>query len=364
MELTKNEDSLKEIYDHLPEEQKANVQAGKMKDLGDWLSNNLENCKNNTALSVKLIRAFRKSEVCQETEALVESVEKIVTADIRDHKAKKKTERCLEYPGSKWSLAEWILSFFPEHHSYLEPFFGSGAILFTKERSNIETVNDLDYQIYNFFDWIRKDPERLAKYIYMTPYSRKEYEDSCKRKEEEDFEKAVTFCIRTNMGYGFRTNGQKVGWRNDVQGRERAYAAEYWKVLPERIMEAAERLRGVQIENRPAVDVIERFNHKNVLIYADPPYLMSARKQKQYKHEMSEEDHKNLLEALKAHKGPVILSGYDSKLYNDVLSGWHKESTKTYAQSATKRTDVLWMNFEPNGQMCFSDFPDLLPGKE
>ncbi len=83
-----------------------------------------------------------------------------------------------KYPGSKWSLAKWIISFFPEHHSYLEPFFGSGAVLFNKPRSNIETVNDLDGNVVNLFEWIRKDPERLAHEIYWTPYSRKVYDDA------------------------------------------------------------------------------------------------------------------------------------------------------------------------------------------
>lgn len=48
-----------------------------------------------------------------------------------------------KYPGSKWNLAKWIISHFPPHHSYLEPFFGSGAVLFNKPRSRIETVNVL-----------------------------------------------------------------------------------------------------------------------------------------------------------------------------------------------------------------------------
>lgn len=81
-----------------------------------------------------------------------------------------------KYPGSKWSLSDRIINLFPEHHSYLEPFFGSGAILFNKPRSNIETVNDLDGNVVNLFECIRTDPERLARSIYMTPYSREVYE--------------------------------------------------------------------------------------------------------------------------------------------------------------------------------------------
>lgn len=83
----------------------------------------------------------------------------------------------MKYPGSKWNLARWIIQFFPPHHSYLEPFFGSGAVLFNKPRSDIETVNDLDANVINLFKWVKNDPEQLAHEIYYTPYSRQVYED-------------------------------------------------------------------------------------------------------------------------------------------------------------------------------------------
>lgn len=116
----------------------------------------------------------------------------------------------LKYPGSKWSLAKWIISHFPEHHSYLEPFFGSGAVLFNKPRSNIETVNDLDGNVVNLFEWIKKDPERLAHEIYYTPYARQVYEDAFAAVPEDGLGKAVNFYLRLNMGHGFRTNGEKL----------------------------------------------------------------------------------------------------------------------------------------------------------
>ena len=257
----------------------------------------------------------------------------------------------IKYPGSKWSLAKWIISHFPEHHSYLEPFFGSGAVLFNKPRSNIETVNDLDGNVVNMFEWIRNAPERLAREIYYTPYSRQVYEDAFSTVPEDSLQKAVNFYVRLQMGHGFRTNGEKVGWKNDVQGRERAYAAKDWCELPEKIMQAAERLRGVQIECRPAVDVIRRFNSPKVLIYADPPYVLGTRHGKQYRYEMDDKDHGGLLDVLLGHKGPVLLSGYDSDLYNDRLRGWHREEAVSYSQISSRKTEVLWMIFEPEEQM-------------
>lgn len=259
----------------------------------------------------------------------------------------------LKYPGAKWSLAERIISRFPEHHSYLEPFFGSGAVLFNKPRSHIETVNDLDGSVVNLFRCIREDPERLAHEVYFTPYSRETFEAGYSEEPEADpFRRALRFLARCNQGYGYRTNENRVGWKNDVAARERAYAAKYWTELPEIILQAAERLRGVQIECRPALEIIRRFNFPNVLIYADPPYVLSSRSggKKQYRHEMRDEDHAALLEALNAHRGPVLLSGYASPLYERRLNGWYKEVLQTTDQLSRKREEVLWMNFEPETQ--------------
>ena len=265
-----------------------------------------------------------------------------------------------KYPGSKWSIADWIINFFPEHHSYLEPFFGSGAVLFNKPRSNIETVNDLDGNVVNLFEWIKKDPERLAHEIYWTPYSRQVYEDAFATVPEDSLHKAVNFYIRLNMGHGFRTTGEKVGWKNDVQGRERSYASNDWCNLPEKIIQAAERLRGVQIECMPAVELMKRFNYKKVLIYLDPPYMPETRHGKQYRHEMfDEKSHEELLETAKAHKGFVIISGYETELYNDMLSGWHKEETTCYSQVCSKKREVLWMNYIPQMQMDMKDFMEM-----
>lgn len=264
----------------------------------------------------------------------------------------------MKYPGSKWSIANWIISFFPEHHSYLEPFLGSGAVLFNKPRSNIETVNDLDGEVVNLFEWIKKDPEKLAHEIYWTPYAREVYEKAyAKNMGGGSLEKAVRFYIRLNMGHGFRTSGEKVGWKNDVQGREKAYASQNWAHLPDKIMQAAERLRGVQIENMAAVELMNRFNYNNVLIYLDPPYMPSTRHGKQYRHEMfTEESHEELLETALQHKGYVLISGYDTALYNARLKDWYRSETTSYSQICSKKKEILWMNFQPQYQMCMTDF--------
>lgn len=164
------------------------------------------------------------------------------------------------------------------------------------------------------------------------------------------------------MGQGFRTTGEKTGWKNDIQGRERSYASQDWCHLPEEIIQAAERLRGVQIENRPAVELIKKFNFKNVLIYCDPPYMLEARHGKQYRCEMDEKGHEELLKILLQHKGAVLISGYDTELYQDMLRGWERRETISYSQVCSKKKEVLWMNFEPFEQMeLLKDFLEVFP---
>lgn len=254
----------------------------------------------------------------------------------------------LNYPGAKWGMAERIISLMPPHRSYLEPFFGSGAVLFRKPPSAIETINDIDGDVVNFFRVLRERPDELAAHLAMIPYARDVFDDAHKDRGDTDFERAVRFAIRSKMGHGFKTY-QKTGFKIDVYARERSYCLDCWNRLPSDILPAAERLKHVQIENRPALDLIQRFNHENVLIYADPPYMLQTRGGKQYKHEMTDQEHLDLLEALKGHKGYVILSGYRSEMYDRELCGWDRIQIKSYNQNGDPREEVLWCNFETPG---------------
>lgn len=258
----------------------------------------------------------------------------------------------LNYPGAKWGMAAEIVSMMPPHRSYLEPYFGSGAVLFNKPRSAIETVNDIDGDIVNFFKVLREQPDRLIEAISLTPYARDAFDDAHENRGRDDFDKAYRFAIRSRMGHGFKTY-QKNGFKIDVYARERSYCVNAWNRMPDQLREAALRLKDVQIENRPALELIKKFNYENVLIYTDPPYLLNTRGGKQYRCEMDEQDHLDLLAALHDHKGMVILSGYPSEMYDRELRGWHKITRKSYNQNSDPRTEVLWCNFET--QLTFFD---------
>lgn len=251
----------------------------------------------------------------------------------------------LRYPGAKWRIADWIISHMPQHKSYVEPFFGSGAVLFNKPQSAIETANDLDDDVTNLFEIIRSDAEKLAQDVYDTPFSRVDYEAAYSTEAKNSLEKARLFLIRCWQGYGYRTTGKKVGWRRDICGREAAYALQNWNRLPKWILDVQNRLKEVQIEKRPALEVIESFNNPAVLIYCDPPYPLKSRTGKQYKYEMTDHDHIELLNLLLKHKGHAMISSYSNNLYNKMLCDWSKYSIETTAEHGLSRTECLWCNW-------------------
>lgn len=256
----------------------------------------------------------------------------------------------LRYPGSKWNLADRIVELLPEHKTYLEPYFGSGAVLFTKQPSAIETVNDLNDDVVNLFHVIQQEPEALAEKIFLTPYSRKIYDKAWEVRPENEIDKALNFVIRSVMSHGFR-NIEKSGWKMDVNGRERAYAVKHWNDLPELIQEMTLRLKEVQVECRPAVELIDKYSREDVCMYVDPPYLLSTRTRKQYTVEMEDHDHEELLDILNQSRARILLSGYDSELYNKQLRNWERVEFAATAEHGLPRTEILWMNYQPKKQL-------------
>ena len=258
----------------------------------------------------------------------------------------------LKYPGAKWSRADWIIGHFPAHRVYLEPWFGSGAVFFNKLAADHETVNDLDDLVCNFFTVIRDRPEDLARVISLTPYARTEYMAAQERAAGqsipltgEPVEDARRFAVRCCQSFGSKT-ADRVGWRNAKAGNG-PNPPNQWGGLPDIIMEAAQRLKNAQIENKDALELITGYNSPDCLIYADPPYIGTTRRGRIYRKEMlAAEQHEKMLIVLLAHSGPVVLSGYDNELYNATLKGWNTDTIKANADGGAARTEKLWFNFD------------------
>lgn len=249
----------------------------------------------------------------------------------------------LKYPGAKNRIADWICGYMPKHDVYVEPYAGSLAVLFNKKPCHIETVNDLHDEVVNFFRALRDNGEELRNLIELTPYSRTEYEKAYE-KSDSDIERARRFCVRCWMGFG-SSNLYKNGFRSGQQTKS-PNPAKAWAKLSETMRIASKRLKDVQIECLPALELISRYDTEDVFMYIDPPYLHGTRKNYLYKYEMDECGHEDLLKILVKHQGKILLSGYENEMYNDYLSGWKKAQKATRAENGLARTEILWMNYE------------------
>lgn len=251
----------------------------------------------------------------------------------------------LRYPGAKWRIADFILRHMPRHHSYLEPFFGSGAVLFRKVPAPIETINDINGDVVNLYQVVQQKAKTLAEVVAGIPYARQVYEESLQSNPEaSDVERAARFLTLVWQSYGTRADGKNCGWKKDVVGREAAYAVRNWNRLPGWIVAAQARLKQVQIEHKDALQLIRQFNHPKVLIYCDPPYMLSTRRcRANYRHEMDDAAHEELLDVLNRHRGVVMLSGYANELYDAKLQDWARYDTDMVITSGQKRTESLWV---------------------
>lgn len=260
----------------------------------------------------------------------------------------------IRYPGSKWSIANWIIDHFPvgyEKMVYLEPFMGSGAVFFNKNPSVVETINDLNDDIINLFRVLRERPAELAQMIELTPYSRAEYDlsfEPC----TDPVEKARRYVVRTTQAIGAKADG-KCGWRNHKKPQAGGTALK-WQNVHSQVTPTADRLRGssgnlVQIEHMNALRLIQRYDSSDVFMYLDPPYVRSTRRHrsKLYAHEMANAEHTELLELISQSKAKIIISGYESELYDTMLAGWQKDSTMSHTTSSEMAIETIWMNYEP-----------------
>jgi DNA adenine methylase len=265
------------------------------------------------------------------------------------------------YPGSKWGLADWIISLFPpgyEKMVYLEAFLGSGAVFFNINPGAVETINDLDGDIVNLFRVLRERPEELKRHLSLTPYSREEYDRSFELCEDP-VERARRYMVRTTQAIGAKMDG-KCGWRNHKQMKIGGTACK-WAGICDTIDMAAGRLRGdtthlVQIEHMDAFRLIERYDNPDVLMYLDPPYVRSSRRSgRLYRYEMDDDGQRRLLDLVLHSRANIVLSGYQSALYEEALQNWHKFTKMSQTTSTEKAEEYVWINYEPPAQQIALD---------
>jgi DNA adenine methylase len=285
------------------------------------------------------------------------------------------TRPVLRWHGGKWKLAPWIISHFPPHRIYVEPFGGAASVLMRKTPCYAEVYNDLDNVVVNLFRVLR-DPDKASRLIAalkLTPFARTEFDEAL-LPAEDDVERARHLVVRAFMGFGSNAHSSspvslKTGFKSFTRtdadkyrstgfransNRSGTTPAHDWMSYPVALQAIVERVQGkaVIIESRDASKVMAQHDSPATLHYVDPPYLPETRspankydlKHRMYRHELSRGEHVKLLGFLKRLEGMVVLSGYASDLYDARLRGWRRFEISALADGARARTEVLWIN--------------------
>lgn len=260
----------------------------------------------------------------------------------------------MRYHGGKFKLAKWIISNFPQHRIYVEPFGGAGSVLMQKPRAYAEVYNDLWDTVINVFEVIRNKEMaiELERQIRLTPFSRGEFEQ-CGEIElsqiKDPIEKARRTIFRSFAGFGSAATNAKyaTGFRAN-SNRSGTTPAHDWANYPNHIESFTNRLQGVVIEKRDYRLIIKQHDSANTLFYVDPPYVHSTRNLKRgnaaYEYEMTDTQHIELSSILHDVKGMVVLSGYNSPLYDELYKDWRKIEKAAYADGASDRVECLWLS--------------------
>ena len=253
----------------------------------------------------------------------------------------------LRYHGGKWKLAPWILRHLPPHRIYVEPFGGGASVLLQKPRSYAEVYNDLDGEVVNLFSMARDRGEELAQAVELTPFARAEFAQAYEP-DGDPLEQARRTLIRSFMGFGSAgASGHSTGFRAN-SNRSGTTPAHDWMNYPDCLRMVIQRLRGVVIENRDAAQVMLSHDCEEAVHYIDPPYVHSTRQLRTrapaYKHEMDDQQHRDLAAVLAGLRGSVVVSGYRCELYDDLFRGWQRIDAAAHADGARDRVESLWLS--------------------
>ena len=255
--------------------------------------------------------------------------------------------------GGKFSHLGWLLPLLPKCHHYCEPFAGSAAVLLNRAPAPVETYNDLDGEVANFFRVLRDDSDELIRRIGLTPFSREEFYYACEPPPADvtDLERARRFFVRARqVRTGLAQTASLGRWANckNTSRAGMSGVVSRWLGSVESLPAIAERLLRVQIENRPAAEVVKLYDDPKTLFYCDPPYVHESRgDSKAYGHEMTDADHAALAAVLNAIEGKAAVSGYRSDLYDTLFKGWKRidAAVKKAHSVKTPRQESLWVNY-------------------
>lgn len=275
--------------------------------------------------------------------------------------------------GGKYSHLDWLLPLLPEAQHYCEPFGGSAAVLINRNPSPVETYNDIDGDVVNFFHILRTRKEELLEAIGLTPFSREEFEQAIQENTEDvsDLERARRFFVRARqVRTGLAQTASSGRWAYCLLTSRAgmAGAVSRWLGSVEGLSEIAQRPLRVQIEHAHAIEVIKRYDSTDTLFYCDPPYPHDSRGDSNaYAYEMTDDDHRKLADILHNVKGKVALSSYKSSLMPELYKDWQciEAPSKTIHSVKQDRVELLWVNYSPESvQTPVAPLLELLPDAE
>ena len=255
--------------------------------------------------------------------------------------------------GGKYSHLEWLLPQLPEAHHFCEPFAGSAVVTLNRQPAPVETINDIDGELTNFFRVLRDDRERLISAILLTPFSREELTRAVEEALDSlsPLERARRFFVRARqVRTGLAQTASEGRWATcrNTSRAGMSGAVSRWLGSVASLWDVAERLMRVQIESRPAIQVIHQYDSPETLFYCDPPYPHQARSDKSaYAFEMSDTEHRDLASTLASIKGKAAVSGYACALMEELYPDWRviQAPTKKCHSAKTPRTEVVWVNY-------------------
>ncbi len=255
--------------------------------------------------------------------------------------------------GGKFSHLPWLLPLLPQAHHYCEPFGGSGAVLLNRLPSPVETYNDLDGEVVNFFRVLRDKKDAMVEAIGLTPFSREEFYLAVMPPTQpvSDLERARRFFVRARQARTGLAQTASLGRWANCRNTSRAGmsgAVSRWLGSVDGLPQVADRLLRVQLENRPAPEVIELYDSRETLFYCDPPYPHSTRGDvKSYLYEMTDDEHAGLSKALHRCKGKVALSGYRCELLDHLYADWRRHDAPFKICHSVKkpRQEALWTSY-------------------
>jgi DNA adenine methylase len=260
--------------------------------------------------------------------------------------------------GGKQKLADTILALFPEHNVYVEVFGGGASVLLSKAPGKLDVYNDADDGLVNFFRCLRDRPDELVPLLELTPYARAEWElaRTTWKAIDDDIERARLWYVivaGSFAGFAARDNGDAGrGWGGERLGRMHLSRAASTANRVDNIWRFVERLRLVQIDNLDWRRCLDRYDDPDALFYIDPPYVPETRRAGGYLHELTADDHAELIERVLALRGVAIVSGYEHELYAPLVERggfvrhefgvWSTAARGSKGQARDRRVEVVW----------------------